>query len=578
MAQAEAPPAPAPAAPREEDRLSAKARAVAFHVAWLGICLLVFGWYYSDQFRGLQQPDAMDAAQVARHIGDGHGFTTSVVRPLSFAKVPRALGHPDLYNPPLYPLVLAAVMNSAGPKDSTVAFCSLVFGILTAIMAFLLGARLANQWVGALAALLVTLNLGMLTISISGANIALAAFLTTTLFYLVARDGGTIRWAAAAGALCGLAYLSEFSLLSLAVVAAALVALSRPQGRVARVIVFGAAFVMVVAPWLVRNWRVAGSPFAGLQTYSVAMYGSTHPGTTVFRSTQPERVAPWRFLSGGYREVARKLLLSLWSLESGLVGAYGICLLITLGVALVMDLGSGVPTRLKWAFVVAAAALAVSLAAGQPRGDAGFGLVGLAAAVGAAGFAAALSSRGLSARLMAAAVGLLLLAAAYPVAVQVLLGRVRHSDTRNLEYLSRVLPAAAIVMTDRPVEVAWYAGRAAVWLPLAPMPSQRRMRRDDAATPERFPGYQALTARGLRPDAIYLSYRVGTLDASEAAWRWQELHKLIAEQLYLIEQRRATGTPWVPPGWTLAASLPPQDFLLLRTEAVTGGRVIEGDR
>ena len=76
--------------------------------------------------------EAMDAAQVARNIAQGKGYTTLFIRPFSIylrekaqsgdagARRPPAqvadLGrlrgmHPDLANPPVYPVVLAGLMK-----------------------------------------------------------------------------------------------------------------------------------------------------------------------------------------------------------------------------------------------------------------------------------------------------------------------------------------------------------------------------------------------------------------------------------------------------------------------------------
>jgi len=90
-------------------------------------------------YRNLSSPEAMDAAQVARNLSEGKGFTTQFIRPFSMNLIrkrsmdklaggesadqldlARIKGeHPDLANPPLYPLVLAGVMKAA-PFDFTV--------------------------------------------------------------------------------------------------------------------------------------------------------------------------------------------------------------------------------------------------------------------------------------------------------------------------------------------------------------------------------------------------------------------------------------------------------------------------
>ena len=82
-------------------------------------------------FRNMSTQEAMDAAQLGRNLAQGKGYTTLFVRPFSMyliqkhnwqkpaAAEPGNLPdrarikerHPDIANPPVYPLVLAALMK-----------------------------------------------------------------------------------------------------------------------------------------------------------------------------------------------------------------------------------------------------------------------------------------------------------------------------------------------------------------------------------------------------------------------------------------------------------------------------------
>jgi 4-amino-4-deoxy-L-arabinose transferase-like glycosyltransferase len=98
-------------------------------VVLLTLALLVcYNW---RGYRNFGTQEAMDAAQVARNLAQGHGFTTQFIRPFSMHlltkhnvdrmvptdEVPRPdlaqirEAHPDLANAPLYPLALAAAMK-----------------------------------------------------------------------------------------------------------------------------------------------------------------------------------------------------------------------------------------------------------------------------------------------------------------------------------------------------------------------------------------------------------------------------------------------------------------------------------
>src|SRR6266850_6052740 len=96
-------------------------------------CLVVgvlLVWYNARSFHNMSSPEAMDAAQVARNLAEGKGYSTLFIRPFSlylvkkrseakFGTVPQDQRdyaqikdvHPDLANPPVYPVVLAGLMK-----------------------------------------------------------------------------------------------------------------------------------------------------------------------------------------------------------------------------------------------------------------------------------------------------------------------------------------------------------------------------------------------------------------------------------------------------------------------------------
>src|SRR5215471_14730004 len=90
----------------------------------------VIALYNIQSFKNMGTQEAMDSAQLARNIAEGRGYTTLFVRPFSmylFKKqnemAPNAVdkrlaelseiknSHPDISNPPVYPIVLAALMK-----------------------------------------------------------------------------------------------------------------------------------------------------------------------------------------------------------------------------------------------------------------------------------------------------------------------------------------------------------------------------------------------------------------------------------------------------------------------------------
>jgi len=370
--------------------------------------------------------------------------------------------------------------------------------------------------------------------------------------------------------ICGLSCLAEYAAAVFAFPVAALVLVGQRENRVRHVALFFVGFMLLVLPWLVRTWAVTGSPLGSLKAYSVAMYGVSHPGASLYRMPEPGDICPVRFVMQHPREVARKTLVNLGSLESALPAAYGLVLVPLLALSLFLDLGSSTANRLKWTVLAAAALLAVTLAASEPRFDMFYVLLGPVAALGGAGFVQALSVRVLSSKAIAAATAAILILSAFPLALTALPGAPSEKpDRRNLDYLARALPADAVVLTDQPWAVAWYSNRMAVWIPRAPSPRPRvgtTIRLSEAADPTRDRSFAALEKMGVKPDAIHLSAQLQTYAANEEIGRWQLLHGLMARQVEALQRGEAKGEIWVPPGWTLAATLPPMDFMLLRAE------------
>src|SRR5436309_6276067 len=100
-------------------------RVVRMVLALLGLLSLT-ALYDLREYRNFSTAEAMDAAQLARNIAEGQGYSTSFIRPLSLSLVEQQqislrertndlallrTGHPDLANPPVYPLLLAGLMK-----------------------------------------------------------------------------------------------------------------------------------------------------------------------------------------------------------------------------------------------------------------------------------------------------------------------------------------------------------------------------------------------------------------------------------------------------------------------------------
>ena len=91
----------------------------------LGSMLLL---YAGNQFSGLRYPEAMDQAQLGRNLLRGDGYTTQFIRPLSIwqllncprwhnAMLDSKIKHPDLMNPPAYPILIGTLFYMVQKGD-----------------------------------------------------------------------------------------------------------------------------------------------------------------------------------------------------------------------------------------------------------------------------------------------------------------------------------------------------------------------------------------------------------------------------------------------------------------------------
>lgn len=260
--------------------------------------------------------EAMDAAQLARNISRGEGFTTQFVRPVSIALLEKEHGenpdylqkrHPDLANPPVYPLLLAGLMKVL-PFDWTISTATfwryqpeMIIGGLNQVlffaslaMLFRVSMRLFDKSVATLAVVLMALTEMFWDLTTSGLSTMLLIFLVLLLTDLLltfdegARSGlkgkgWLISFAVACGLLAGLLALTRYSMGWLLVPVVLYLAFTGVSARVPAAVCAMAAFALVCAPWLVRNYNLSGRIFG---TAGLAIHQGTTglPGFTLERS------------------------------------------------------------------------------------------------------------------------------------------------------------------------------------------------------------------------------------------------------------------------------------------------------
>ena len=306
-----------------------------FRITALLLAVVVLAMRYDfHAYRNLATPEGMDAAQLARNIAEGNGYTTLFLRPLSLylvqrhseAGAPVALtnanfdfarirtAHPDLANPPVYPVLLAGLMkvlpfhyavNLKGSfwadngkfgryqPDFLIAVFNQILLVAVVVLFFFLARKLFDAGVAWLSAILMIGCDLLWRFSVSGLStmLLLVIFLGLTRCLLkieeMAREpqprlNRLLGLTVAAGVLTGVGALTRYAFgWTIIPVVVFLILFSGPK-RVLHALAALGAFVLVLSPWVVRNFAVSGTPF-GTASFAAA------EGTLLFPQFQLER-------------------------------------------------------------------------------------------------------------------------------------------------------------------------------------------------------------------------------------------------------------------------------------------------
>jgi len=312
-----------------------------FRVSLAVLALLVLtGGYNWRAFRNMATQEAMDAAQVARNLSQGKGYTTLFLRPLSIylvkkrnqhmqgmltpeqaADLAQIKGmHPDLANPPVYPILLAGLMKVVRfdyllpPKpmpfwslngkfwrykpDFLIALFNQAVFFAVIAATFLLARRLFDSAVAWLSGGLLLGSDLLWRFSVSGLSTMLLLLIFMGLAWCLvflereAREPkrgalGIMVLAALAGALLGLGGLTRYAFGWLIFPVLLFVILFGGRQRVLLALIAGATFAAVLAPWLARNYMVSGTPF-GTAGFSIMENTMLFPENRLQRSLDPD--------------------------------------------------------------------------------------------------------------------------------------------------------------------------------------------------------------------------------------------------------------------------------------------------
>jgi len=180
-------------------------------------------------------------------------FATTLVDHGTFGFLP---GVPSAYTQPLYGWFLAVLYWPFGRSWLAVGIAQIGIAVLTALVVFAIGTRLRSPGVGLVAATIATLHPYVIwhDVHLNREVLDGLALALLVLCALVAHERRSLPFAAATGAVAGVAILGNARLLLLPIAIAVYVAWRSPlaQGLTAAALVIGMTAV-VVAPWVVRN-------------------------------------------------------------------------------------------------------------------------------------------------------------------------------------------------------------------------------------------------------------------------------------------------------------------------------------
>lgn len=314
----------------------------AGYVRWLalGLVVVMVGLAFNlREFQNMRAEEAMDAAQVARNLAEGRGFTTRYVRPLSMGLImthredrdPLVKGeHPDLAQAPVYPLFLAGFMKVPGLFEPTggelraggtgrhqgdlmIGFINQGLFLVSVLLTFRLARRLFEVRVAMVTALVMLGSEWLWRFSASGLSTLLCMVLLLALANVLltleegsaaaeskvvgtmegtvgaVATGGRVSWMGVVGAalLVGLLGLTRYSLAWLVIPFLGFLVLMFPRQRLGVMLVGALVFLAVFTPWLVRNVEVCGHPF-GVAGFAVVQETSEFSGNWLARTLEPD--------------------------------------------------------------------------------------------------------------------------------------------------------------------------------------------------------------------------------------------------------------------------------------------------
>jgi hypothetical protein len=371
--------------------------------------------YDTHCYRNFSSPEAMDAAQVARNLAEGNGFSTQCIRPFSIYLVQkhnhaRAASmspgtnatdfaqlygpHPDLANAPLYPVVLAGLFKISSPSWKTesnksfwgdsgrflrykpefaIAIFNQVLLLVVVLLTFLVAKAMLDTLAAWLSAILILYSDELWRLSVSGLPTMLLLVIFLGLIWclvsferlsLVENPKGRRQFvlAVAIGLLTGLGMLTRYSFGWVIIPLVIFFIVFGGARRIGLALTVFLVFAATVSPWLARNFAVSGT-LLGTAGYAVMENSYVFSGARLMQSLNPE-------MFGAYQRIVYLVLLKLFANLRGILsvgvpqlggGWVGILFL----AGLLLGLRNPVARRLRYFALMCLGVFIVTTALGQ---------------------------------------------------------------------------------------------------------------------------------------------------------------------------------------------------------------------
>jgi tetratricopeptide (TPR) repeat protein len=260
----------------------------ALLILLLVVLALGSAWaFWGHTFQTLNN-EALDSAQIARHVSQGHSVSTNVIPAPgtpTLATPPKSKYYPEMKRAPLFPMALAGAFGVGGLKDGTITVFTTLLFVVSVIALFVLAQRLLKSLPLALAtAIAYVLSVPVLSVASAGQPQALGACLLLALLLVltpknetyettgpVLEEGGRLARAErvgfkgnnllVVGILAGLCFLNDYCSLFYVLPLLVLWPGQARKWNLISALTCLAGFLLVAAPWWIRNARIASEPF-----------------------------------------------------------------------------------------------------------------------------------------------------------------------------------------------------------------------------------------------------------------------------------------------------------------------------